>query len=740
MPKNVHKNANAPLCRFCFWNLSRRFLVSPSIPLSLSLSLSPCPPLSSPQPPPPPAVSPIWLPNRQSASGGGPLFRLDGAPSLYRQYNRDRRRRLAAARLNERREAGGLGGDGAPAETETTANSAHSSGCDSSSSPQAGTPPSTDSLLTRGRSPRADGIDDRDAVVAAEDLEGGLVEARHAAAAEAAASTKTNGDGGDCSSGRPRAKRVDGRVAGVPAVLAERKSQSEQEKGGSADMEQKHTGKYDGEVCEAAQGGGGAGCKPVDAVHQTAAVVGDEALRTDPEEGKEERTRNSAHDAAEARAVSTVDRCDGDGSECGGGLKSSTAKPPVVKQTSSSASGKREHDCQPGETLASSQQQQQRTDTDPEHENVRGEENGKRESVDALQTAAAARHEASRDPAAAAAAATDGGAAKVIGPQLPPLGGDAEMDRPVGPQTKTTMERASTARETRRTREKRAATVMPTAGVVHPADTNTVPAAAQSKALKMSGGKTPTCAGGGILAKEAARAGGRVFGDEEVYDDEDDDDFDSEDEERLEQALRESRVAEARRKEMAATTVAAGSASSLVGRGGQTPMAEDGARENEPEEEDDDDEDDEDELGDYDETMETFLDVYKVKLMFDDGYDETCPHYLSNLNWFVWAGGIEKFGTRLTSRPPPKATIVRGLVEILCTIAEVVSNNLVGKILKATLDNLEVYLAGVSRDDLKRSPENRAALFGAMDHIRCGYGSNGSTDCSSSDHEHILNV
>ena len=54
-------------------------------------------------------------------------------------------------------------------------------------------------------------------------------------------------------------------------------------------------------------------------------------------------------------------------------------------------------------------------------------------------------------------------------------------------------------------------------------------------------------------------------------------------------------------------------------------------------------------------------------------------------------------------------------------VAEVMPNELAEKILRQTRSNLDVYIKGVSNDDLKRSPENRAALFGAMDHIRCAY-------------------
>lgn len=40
-------------------------------------------------------------------------------------------------------------------------------------------------------------------------------------------------------------------------------------------------------------------------------------------------------------------------------------------------------------------------------------------------------------------------------------------------------------------------------------------------------------------------------------------------------------------------------------------------------------------------------------------------------------------------------------------------------ILRMTRSRLETYLEEVSPEDLKRSPETRAALFGAMDHVRC---------------------
>ncbi len=113
------------------------------------------------------------------------------------------------------------------------------------------------------------------------------------------------------------------------------------------------------------------------------------------------------------------------------------------------------------------------------------------------------------------------------------------------------------------------------------------------------------------------------------------------------------------------------------------------------------------------------LDTQKVTAMIADSCNESCPSYLSNLNWFLLLGGVAKFGARLAARDsPPKATIVRGLVEILCMVAEVVSSGEVVVLLRDTLTNLEKYVAGVPSDDLKRSPENRAALFSAMDHVR----------------------
>ena len=47
---------------------------------------------------------------------------------------------------------------------------------------------------------------------------------------------------------------------------------------------------------------------------------------------------------------------------------------------------------------------------------------------------------------------------------------------------------------------------------------------------------------------------------------------------------------------------------------------------------------------------------------------QTCLYYLSNLNWFVCMDGVAALGGRLTAKPPVKATIVRGLVEMLCAV------------------------------------------------------------------------
>lgn len=51
-------------------------------------------------------------------------------------------------------------------------------------------------------------------------------------------------------------------------------------------------------------------------------------------------------------------------------------------------------------------------------------------------------------------------------------------------------------------------------------------------------------------------------------------------------------------------------------------------------------------------------------------------------------------------------------------VAEMVPNDVSENILKDTRENLEAYLKGVKTDDLNRSPETRAALFGALDNMR----------------------
>lgn len=47
---------------------------------------------------------------------------------------------------------------------------------------------------------------------------------------------------------------------------------------------------------------------------------------------------------------------------------------------------------------------------------------------------------------------------------------------------------------------------------------------------------------------------------------------------------------------------------------------------------------------------------------------KTCLIYLSNVNWFVFLGGVGALCTRLAAVPPPKSSIVRGLVEMLCVV------------------------------------------------------------------------
>lgn len=64
------------------------------------------------------------------------------------------------------------------------------------------------------------------------------------------------------------------------------------------------------------------------------------------------------------------------------------------------------------------------------------------------------------------------------------------------------------------------------------------------------------------------------------------------------------------------------------------------------------------------------------------------------------------------------ALLVRVFLVSRSQVAEMVPNDVSENILKETRANLEAYLKGVKMDDLKRSPETRAALFGAMDSMR----------------------
>lgn len=81
-------------------------------------------------------------------------------------------------------------------------------------------------------------------------------------------------------------------------------------------------------------------------------------------------------------------------------------------------------------------------------------------------------------------------------------------------------------------------------------------------------------------------------------------------------------------------------------------------------------------------------------------------------------------GPLLTKMPPYNVdlllkTILVILAVIIVQVAEVLPNDDAEDILRMTRSRLETYLKEVSPEDLKRSPETRAALFGAMDHVRC---------------------
>lgn len=367
-----------------------------------------------------------------------------------------------------------------------------------------------------------------------------------------------------------------------------------------------------------------------------------------------------------------------------------------------------------------------------------------------------------------AADAADGssavGAAAAIGPLLPPSSSssppppqpprseDAEMYYPLGPpeEQETTVPPLSAARETSCGRrddtdatpaaeaEAEAKEVAVPGGCLSREELRDAKYAARARALELSGGKEPYTAEALAYMREAitaASSGPSPYDNGSSLDDDDEDfDSDSEYDEELARALHESRQAEVQRMETVAGAAATAAAEEQMRAVGVAVENNTAAKKEEEEEEDGGggDNDDpmvsggagEDEIcsgkGGWENRMmeACLLDPQKVKAMFDDGYEETCPHYLSNLNWFLCLGGVEKIGARLVARPPPKATVVRGLVEILCMVAEVVSNDQVVMLLRDTLTNLDAYIASVSSEDLKRSPENRNSLFGAMDHVR----------------------
>ncbi|CAN0052138.1 unnamed protein product, partial [Ectocarpus sp. 12 AP-2014] len=635
----------------------------------------------------------FYVNNMQSAGAGGTLFEIQGAPSLYREYYRQRRRQLAAARALEEQEArGGQRGGGR-------------SDC------TGGAPSSAGGPAKQGGSPPPLRDDDGDAMMD-EDSEDDLIGPRAApavAASTAATGKKFVGDSRSSSSGSGGEAAAAAAAAVMPAGACE---QGRKKPEGGVEREAASDERDDTAVRRRRNGEG--------ARVENAAV------------GAEHVGRHAA--ASPAAAV-------GRGDTSGGGerLAPSVGMPTAARRPPPPTVRTRTDDCTPAVAV-------RQEDAGPDHrrEVVTGGMSGEPEAVNTAQ------------PATAAAPANQA-----------PGGNDTEVTLREGDEGDQSSPAAAAAATTQEP-----PACMPVG--VSPVRRR---AARRSVGGSRVGAFVPGGSRGGAAALSAGLHCDDDSGDPDDEDDDDelDDEFedefedDSEDEgyqERLTKALRESEQAEVMRTvaavaAAAAAAVAAGppeaateggggddglkaaaaaaegitgqQSREVAGRASPTKEEEGGgggggegggddpviSADDEEEEEEDDDGDD----GNLSERsweskmMQPLLDLQKVKQLFEDCYGETCPHYLSSLNWFLCIGGVEKFEARLTAKPPPKATFVRGLVEILCMVAEVVSDATALKILNETLTNVRAYVAGVSSDDLKRSPENRAALFSAMDFI-----------------------
>lgn len=727
-------------------------------------------------PPPAPLVPSLARQNtqnystrRQSAGDRGPLFSIHGAPSLFHEYHRMRRRRLADARREEERDRGGGGGGGDRRAKEGTA--AERSGRGSSSSSVSGcsrrasgplpagatSRSSSSSPSSRGQSPPGDGGSDgshsdagADGVEGVDDSEDNRIGARQRIAEAAAAETAADAAAAATMAGFA----AGGRASSSSSSYSKRRQQAlDANAREAADKEQESEhGKTNGEDDEdddeedavereaAARETERRGRESVGPV-QGGAMVGNDTLQTEP---KEDEEQNEGEKMQAGQSSPTASE------ECiaGGGVVEPAA---CAVDTAVSAPDAAEERL-PGAGAGGARSQPR--STEQAHQEGGGEGG---------QTTAADGDLADGSSTVQAAAA--------MGPSPPPTE-DAEMYYPLGPQPP---EEETTARPPSALRPpgRRHDTMPTTGGDLSREELRDAKLAARERALELSGGKEPYSAEARAYMRDAvpaSSAGTNPYDNGSSLEDDDEDfDSDSDFDYELVHALHESRQAAAQRMEAeagpqphapttplaesaaaAAATAAAGEQVRAVGVAMENTAAEKERREGGNGGDDEDDDDDPmmsggeggggggggdgsscpggkgwgdgngNGNGNRNRMMGAcLLDAHKVKAMFDDGYNETCPHFLSNLNWFLCLGGVEKVGARLAARPPPKAPIVRGLVEILCMVAEVVSNDQVLMLLRGTLTNLEAYIAGVSSEDLKRSPENRTALFGAMDHVRC---------------------
>ncbi|CAM9280371.1 unnamed protein product, partial [Discosporangium mesarthrocarpum] len=122
-----------------------------------------------------------------------------------------------------------------------------------------------------------------------------------------------------------------------------------------------------------------------------------------------------------------------------------------------------------------------------------------------------------------------------------------------------------------------------------------------------------------------------------------------------------------------------------------------------------------------------FLEVDKVESMADGPIQDVSSFYQNNMTTFMVEEGHRVFLYRLHMQPPAPSMFVKGMLDILFAVSEVVKDRFSSEIANVALQGLSAHVDHLTDDDLKKDLKkahlcpgsgSKGALFGAINSTR----------------------